>query len=165
MVDDELWELIEPRLRAWPERASGLKSVLDQLRPQGILCVLSSDISGQLLPLEQRFRSGRTCWRGLGRWYEGDVIAQPHRLLLAELHAASAPVRGSRSGTCAPPTCGSVPGRTCGGCSPANTTTAPTPLWGRPLRRSPQFEGIDRPCSFMAWCTLGFPLGIGSASL
>ncbi|XNR87129.1 transposase [Streptomyces sp. R-74717] len=103
-MDDELWELIEPLLRPWPERASGPKPVLDRLCPRGILCVLSNDISWQLLPLEQGFRSGRTCWRGLGRWHEADVIAQQHRLLLAELHAASAPVRGSRSGTSAPPT-------------------------------------------------------------
>ncbi|MFI6730800.1 transposase [Streptomyces atratus] len=104
IVDDELWELIEPLLRPWPERASGPKPVLDRLCPRGILCVLSNDISWQLLPLEQGFRSGQTCWRGLGRWHEADVIAQQHRLLLAELHAASAPVRGSRSGTSAPPT-------------------------------------------------------------
>ncbi|MFE3907599.1 transposase [Streptomyces sp. NPDC059153] len=104
IVDDELWELIEPLLRPWPERISGLKPVLHRLCPQGFLCVLSNDISWQLLPLEKGFRSGRTCWCGPGRWHEADVIAQPYRLLLAELHAAAAPVRGSRPGTSAPPT-------------------------------------------------------------
>ncbi len=64
----------------------------DRLCLQGILYVLYNDVSWQLLPLELElgFGSGQTCWRRLGRWHEAGVFEKPHRLLLAELHAADA---------------------------------------------------------------------------
>ncbi len=62
----------------------------DQLCLQGILYVLFNDIAWQLLPLELRFGSTRTCWRRLDRWQQAGVFDQPHRFLLVELHAADA---------------------------------------------------------------------------
>lgn len=87
IVDDALWELIEPLLPPWPERSPGLRPVDDRLCLQGILYVLVNDIAWQLLPLELGFGSGQTCWRRLDRWQQAGVFDQLHRLLLAELNA------------------------------------------------------------------------------
>ncbi|MEU9788813.1 transposase, partial [Streptomyces phaeochromogenes] len=88
IVDDDLWALIEPLLRPWPEKSPGLQPVADRLCLQGILYVLHSDIAWQLLPLELGFGSGQTCWRRLDRWQQAGVFDQLHRILLAELNAA-----------------------------------------------------------------------------
>ncbi|WP_373430905.1 IS5 family transposase [Streptomyces canus] len=88
MVDDDLWELIEPLLPPWPERSPGPKPVDDRLCLQGILYVLHQDIAWQLLPPELGFGSGQTCWRRLDRWQQAGVFRQLHRILLAKLHAA-----------------------------------------------------------------------------
>jgi transposase len=61
----------------------------DRLCLQGILYVFHNDSSRQLLPPELGFGSGQTCWRRLGRWREAGVFEKLHRILLAELHAAS----------------------------------------------------------------------------
>ncbi|MGC5535547.1 IS5 family transposase [Streptomyces sp. SR-10] len=88
MVDDELWELIEPVLPPWPERAPGPKPVDDRLCFQGILYVLVNDIAWQFLPLELGFGSGQTCWRRLDRWQQAGAFDRLHQILLAKLHAA-----------------------------------------------------------------------------
>lgn len=89
IVDDDLWTLIEPLLPPWPERSPGPRPVPDRLCLQGILYVLHNDIAWQLLPLELGFGSGQTCWRRLERWQQAGVFDQLHRILLAELNAAS----------------------------------------------------------------------------
>ena len=88
IVDDGLWELIEPLLPRWPERSPGPRPVPDRLCLQGILFVLHTGIGWEDLPQEMGFGSGMTCWRRLHRWTEAGVFDQLHRLLLAHLHAA-----------------------------------------------------------------------------
>ncbi|MGW0537627.1 IS5 family transposase [Streptomyces sp. NPDC003032] len=87
MVDDDLYELIEPLLPPWPQRSPGPRPVDDRLCLQDILYVLINDIAWQLLPLEPGFGSGQTCWRRLDRWQQAGVFDGLHRLLLAELNA------------------------------------------------------------------------------
>lgn len=88
VIDDELWELIEPLLPAWPARSPGPRPVPDRLCLQGILFVLHTGIGWEDLPLELGFGSGMTCWRRLRRWTDAGVFDRLHRLLLAELNAA-----------------------------------------------------------------------------
>ncbi|MFI6345915.1 transposase [Streptomyces sp. NPDC050560] len=56
---------------------------------QSILYILCNDMAWQLLPLELGFGSGQTCRRRLERWQRAGVFDQLHRVLLAELNAAS----------------------------------------------------------------------------
>jgi transposase len=63
--------------------------VYDRRCLQGILFVLYTGITWQQLPLELGFGSGQTCWRRLGCWQEAGVFEDLHRILLAELNAAS----------------------------------------------------------------------------
>ncbi|WP_369190848.1 transposase [Streptomyces sp. R08] len=79
-----------PLLPPRPEKAPGPRPVPDRLCLQGILCGLLDDIAWQLLPLEQGFGSGQTCWRRLDRWQRAGVFDQLHRRLLAKFNAASA---------------------------------------------------------------------------
>ncbi|MGQ4437703.1 hypothetical protein [Streptomyces sp. SAS_260] len=51
--------------------------------------VLHNDIAWQLLPLELGFGPGQGCRRRLERWQQTDAFDQLHRILLAELNAAS----------------------------------------------------------------------------
>lgn len=90
IVEDELWELIEPLLPPWPRKAPDPRPVDDWRCLQGILYVLYNDVSWQRLPLELGFGSGQTCWRRLGRWHEAGVFETLHGIRLAELHAADA---------------------------------------------------------------------------
>ncbi|MFF5016971.1 transposase [Streptomyces sp. NPDC001165] len=68
MVDDDLGVLIAALLPPWPEEVPGPRPVPDRLCLQGVLYVLHSDISWQLLPLELGFGSDQTCCRWLERW-------------------------------------------------------------------------------------------------
>jgi transposase len=88
-IDDELWELIEPVLPPWPEKAPGPKPIPDRLCLQGILYVLYTGIGWEDLPQELGFGSGMTCWRRLERWTEARVFDQVHQILLARLNAAN----------------------------------------------------------------------------
>jgi transposase len=63
--------------------------VPDRRYLQGILLVLCNDIAWQLLPPELRFGSGQSCWRRVERCQQVGVFDQLHRILLAELNAAS----------------------------------------------------------------------------
>ncbi len=89
IVDDDLWELIEPLLPPWPAKAPGPRPVPDRLCLQGILFVLHTGIGWEDLPQELEFGSGMTCWRRLQRWTEAGVFDQIHQLLLARLNAAN----------------------------------------------------------------------------
>lgn len=89
IIDDELWELIEPVLPPWPEKAPGPKPIPDRLCLQGILYVLYTGIGWEDLPQELRFGSGMTCWRRLERWTEAGVFDRVHQILLARLNAAN----------------------------------------------------------------------------
>src|SRR5215213_6778977 len=65
MVEDELWELIEPLLPPWPDMSPGPRPVPDRQCLQGILFVLHTGIGWEDLPQELGYGSGMTCWR---RW-------------------------------------------------------------------------------------------------
>jgi transposase len=91
LVDDELWELIQPLLppakaRRW--RYPGRKSVDDRKALTGILFVLKSGIPWEMLPQEMGCGSGMTCWRRLRDWHEAGVWQRLHELLLAKLREA-----------------------------------------------------------------------------
>jgi transposase len=43
-VDDQLWELIQPVLPPWPQKAPGPKPIPDRSSLQGILFVLHTGI-------------------------------------------------------------------------------------------------------------------------
>ncbi len=91
LVDDELWELIQPLLpppkpRRW--RYPGRKRLRDRPALTGILFVLKSGIPWEMLPKEMRCGSGMTCWRRLRDWQEAEVWQNLHELLLAKLREA-----------------------------------------------------------------------------
>jgi transposase len=76
LVDDELWELIQPLLpppkaRRW--RYPGRKPVSDCQALTGILFVLQSGIPWEMLPQEMGCGSGMTCWRRLRDWQGAGV--------------------------------------------------------------------------------------------
>jgi transposase len=87
VVDDELWEQIQPLLprRRRRCRYPGRRRLEDRLVLSGILFVLSTGIAWQRLPQELGFGSGMTCWRRLREWQQAGVWQQLHELLLAKL--------------------------------------------------------------------------------
>ena len=91
LLDDELWELIQPLLpppkpRRW--RYPGRKPVSDRQALTGILFVLKSGIPWEMLPKEMECGSGMTCWRRLRDWQEAGVWQRLYELLLAQLQEA-----------------------------------------------------------------------------
>ncbi len=90
VVDDELWELIQPLLprRRRRCRYPGRRRLDDRLVLNGILFVLTTGIAWQRLPQELGFGSGMTCWRRLRDWRKAGVFEHLHELLLAKLRQA-----------------------------------------------------------------------------
>jgi transposase len=72
LVDDELWELIQPLLPPKPRRwrYPGRKPLSDRQALTGILFVLKSGIPWEMLPKEMECGSGMTCWRRLRHLYQ-----------------------------------------------------------------------------------------------
>ena len=87
LVDDELWELIEPLLPRTTRRYRhpGRRRIDDRKVLNGILFVLTTGIAWQRLPRELGFGSGMTCWRRLRDWQQAGVWQQLHELLLTKL--------------------------------------------------------------------------------
>jgi len=88
LIDDALWERIEPLLPKAPRRrwkAMGRPRIPDRAALTGILFVLRSGIPWQMLPKEMGCGSGSTCWRRLVRWQRAGVWRRLHAALLAEL--------------------------------------------------------------------------------
>ena len=88
ILDDRLWELIEPLLpppRPRRFRYPGRKPVQDRATLTGILFVLRTGIGWEYLPQEMGCGSGMTCWRRLKEWHEAGVWQGLHEVLLAEL--------------------------------------------------------------------------------
>ena len=88
LVDDELWQLIQPLLpppkpRRW--RYPGRKPLTNRQALTGILFVLKSGIPWEMLPKEMGCGSGMSCWRRLRDWQEAGVWQKLHELLLAKL--------------------------------------------------------------------------------
>jgi transposase len=87
VVDDALWELIEPLLPrpTRRDRHPGRKQLDDRKVLSGILFVLTTGIAWQRLPQELGYGSGMTCWRRLRDWHQAGVFRRLHELLLAKL--------------------------------------------------------------------------------
>jgi transposase len=91
VVDDGLWERIEPLLPRVERRFRypGRKRLDDRKALCGIMFVLYTAIPWEFLPQELGYGSGMTCWRRLRDWTEAGVWQQLHELLLAELNGAN----------------------------------------------------------------------------
>src|SRR5881296_673908 len=90
LVDDALWELIEPHLpRSKPAR-TGRPRVPERAALTGIIFVLQTGIPWEYLPQEMGCGSGVTCWRRLRDWQEAGAWKRIHRVLLEEFHQAGA---------------------------------------------------------------------------
>ncbi len=79
IVDDGLWELIEPLLPPWPTRSPGPRPVDDWRCLQPILFVLHTGIGGQDLPADLGFGSEMTCRRRLRRWTDVGIFDLLHQ--------------------------------------------------------------------------------------
>lgn len=91
LVDDALWELIEPLLPKAPSRHhryAGRKPIPDRAALTGIVFVLRSGIPWQMLPQEMGCGSGMTCWRRLRAWQKAGIWERLHQVLLSHLRAA-----------------------------------------------------------------------------
>jgi len=91
LVEDELWELIEPLIPVPPRRfrSPGRKRLPDRECLQGILFVLHTGIGWEHLPQELGFGSGMTCWRRLRDWNDAGVWQRLHEVMLARLREAN----------------------------------------------------------------------------
>ena len=91
LLDDDLWNLIEPILPA-PKRRRfrypGRKPITHRQTLNGILFVLKTGIGWEYLPLEMGCGSGMTCWRRLRDWQRRGVWQRLHGLLLNKLRQA-----------------------------------------------------------------------------
>jgi transposase len=88
LVDDALWELIEPLLPKRAPRKTGRPRVPDRAGLTGILFVLQTGIPWEYLPKEMGCGSGMTCWRRLHDWQAAGAWKKIHRVLLEGLHQA-----------------------------------------------------------------------------
>ncbi len=92
LLDDELWNLIEPLIPVKPrrKRLPGRKPRDNRACLEGILFVLfvlRPGIPREYLPA-QFGCCGMTWWRRLREWQAADVWQKLHELLLARLNAA-----------------------------------------------------------------------------
>ena len=88
IVDDELWELIEPILSPWkPSPKGGQPRKPDRLCLTGILFVLKTGIAWEDFPQEMGC-CGMTLWNRMKEWADAGVWSRVHRLLLARLRGA-----------------------------------------------------------------------------
>jgi transposase len=90
ILDDELWQIIEPLLPQKKRRFRypGRKSLDDRAVLRGILFVLKTGIAWEDLPQEMGCGSGMTCWRRLRDWQKEGVWDKIHRILLSQLRRA-----------------------------------------------------------------------------
>jgi transposase len=91
LLDDDLWNLIEPILpppKGRRFRFPGRKPISHRQALDGILFVLKTGIPWEYLPREMGCGSGMTCWRRLRDWQRRGVWQRLHRLLLDKLRQA-----------------------------------------------------------------------------
>jgi transposase len=91
ILDDELWQIIEPLLpppKPRRTRYPGRKPLSNRAVLTGILFVLRSGIAWEDLPQEMGCGSGMTCWRRLAEWQQAGVWDRIHRVLLDRLREA-----------------------------------------------------------------------------
>ena len=87
LVDDGLWEVIEPLLPERPRQLTGRPRVSDRVAFTAIVFVLCTGIPWRLVPREIGC-SGVTAWRRLRDWQAAGVWDRLHRELLRRLNAA-----------------------------------------------------------------------------
>ena len=91
ILDDDLWELIEPLLPPPKQRRArypGRKPLDDRAVLTGILFVLQNGIRWAMLPQEMGCGSGMSSWRRLRDWQAAGVWDRLHEVLLDKLPAA-----------------------------------------------------------------------------
>src|ERR687886_2671089 len=89
LVTEELWTVVEPLLPEEPPKPKGGRPrVNDRAALTGILFVLKTGISWEMLPQEMGCGPGMTCWRRLKEWQEAGVWERLHLLLLDRLGEA-----------------------------------------------------------------------------
>lgn len=91
LLDDDLWNLIEPILpkpKRRRRRYPGRKPISNRQTLSGVLFVLKTGIGWEYLPLEMGCGSGMTCWRRLRDWQRRGIWTKLHRLLLDKLREA-----------------------------------------------------------------------------
>lgn len=91
LLNDELWQIIEPLLpkaRRRRRRHPGRKPLDNRKVMCGILFVLKSGIAWEDLPREMGCGSGMTCWNRLRDWHKAGVWTRVHRQLLCRLRKA-----------------------------------------------------------------------------
>jgi transposase len=90
LISDSLWKEIEPLI---PKRRispkGGRPAVGDREVLTGIVFVLKSGITWNMLPQEMGCGSGVTCWRRLKEWTQAKVWSSILHHLLAALSKAS----------------------------------------------------------------------------
>jgi len=90
LLDDELWNLIEPLLpppKPRRFRFPGRKPLDRRKALTGILFVLKSGIPWESFPQEMGCGSGMSCWRYLEAWQKAGVWDKVHKVLLDRLRA------------------------------------------------------------------------------
>jgi len=90
ILDDELWEIIEPLIPKKKRRFRypGRKPISNRAALTGILFVLKTGIAWEDLPQEMGCGSGMTCWRRLRDWQKAGVWDKIHHTLLNKLRQA-----------------------------------------------------------------------------
>jgi transposase len=91
ILDDRLWEIIEPLLpppKRRRRRYPGRKPIGHREALSAILFVLKTGLPWEHLPQELGWGSGMTAWRRLDAWQKKGVWKQVHAALLAHLHGA-----------------------------------------------------------------------------
>jgi transposase len=92
LIDDKLWEIVEPLLPKPKKRRfrfPGRKPVGNREALTGILFVLKSGISWEMLPREMGCGCGMTCWRRLRDWQKAGVWDRIKQVLLDSLGKAN----------------------------------------------------------------------------
>jgi transposase len=93
LLDDELWNLIEPLLPPPKPRRfkyPGRKPLDRRKVLTGILFVLKTGIPWEDLPQEMGCGCGMSCWRYLTAWQQAGVWDKVHKALLDRLRAEEA---------------------------------------------------------------------------
>ena len=90
ILDDELWQIIEPLIPKKKRRFRypGRKPLSNRVVLTGILFVLKTGIAWEDLPQEMGCGSGMTCWRRLRDWQKAGVWDKIHQVLLSQLRQA-----------------------------------------------------------------------------
>ena len=89
LLPDDLWAEIAPLLPpSRPRPKGGRRPIEDRAALTGILFVLRSGLSWEMLPAEMGCGSGMSCWRRLRDWHAAGVWRCLHQVLLERLHAS-----------------------------------------------------------------------------